>query len=300
MRVLISAFIAVGLTAGIGCGGGGGHAGNPASGSLAKIESSIRDGCKTHVVQEPFPDDPAHARLRSLAESSALLRCVGKPKTWAYKNLSAYARFATHEQLTRALSSIKLPPARYEELCVTDREAFTTEFTGSYPICRRVGGERRRLREPPIPNSITRRTYLPASGIATNLVYGPRSWSNGGMAGSDNVNDVRWRSWTRDFAVGAGTSGLRGPCAIGVGPLPRSKCRGQNAYYQAPARVLLDKPRSCNDQGSILRFFSRARSQVYMRPGNPFNEPVGWTENAYRVKAYKGKCFYFPAGPLSG
>jgi hypothetical protein len=300
MRSLACALVALLPTLGMGCASGGGDAGDHPSGTLAKIESSIRDGCKTRVVQEPFPDDPGHARFRSLAESSALLRCVGKPKTWAYKNLSAYARFASQQQLTDALASINLPPARYEEFCITDREAFTTQFTGSEPVCKQVAGHNRRLREPPIPYSITRRTYSPASGTAANLVYRPRFWSNGGTAGSDNLNGVRWRHWTRDFALGTGTSGLRGPCAIGVGPLPRSKCQGQNAYYQAAAQVLLDEPRFCDDQGSTIRFFSRARFQVYMRPGNPFNEPVGWLERTWRSKAFGGKCFYFPSGPVSG
>jgi hypothetical protein len=297
MRCFASAGMALLVVAGIGCGGGGNNTPN----TKEVIASSIGDGCKTNVVREPFPGDPGHAQFRSLADTTVLIRCVGHPRTWAYDNLSAYARFENRRRLTRALASIDLPPGRSESFCVTNRDAFTTQFYGSQQVCRQLGGDERKLRRPPTPYATTHRTYLAQDGGSAHyLIYKPPLWSNGGTAGSDNLNDVRWQTWTPDFALGIGTSGLRGPCAIGAGPLPRSKCHGQNAYYQAPARVVLDEPRFCNDQGSTIRFFSRARFQVYMRPGNPFGERVGWVERKWPVNAYNGKCFYFPAGPLSG
>jgi hypothetical protein len=301
MKALAIAGVALGVAAGIGCGGG--RSDEQRSDTPTLIESSISDGCKKRVVREPFPDDASHARFRSLAEQALLIRCVGHPKVWSDENLSAYARFKNYEDLTRALASIHLAPSRYEELCLTRTEAFTTEFFGSIkPVCRAVEGSERTVRQPPIPYAKTHQTYIAQDGFSARyLVNRPKGWSSGGMAGSDNVGDVTWRTWNSEFAAGTGMSGLRGPCAIGGGPLPPSKCRGQNAYYEAPEKVMADEPRTCNDQGSVLRYFSRVRTEVYLRPGNPFRHRAGWWKHTYPIRAYKGKCRYFSVtGPVSG
>src|SRR5215204_5939620 len=125
------------LTIGTGCGGDGGGA---SIDTPAQIETSIGDGCKKQVVRDPFPKDGGHERFRSLAQNAHLIRCADSYKLWSDANLSAYARFASHPQLMKAIASIKLPPARYEHFCLTDREAFTTEFFGSSPVCKALGG----------------------------------------------------------------------------------------------------------------------------------------------------------------
>jgi len=282
----------------IGCGGASDSAPTDVP---DEIQASIAEHCKhddAGVVRGEFPDDPAHGNYKAHAQESMLIRCTANPKIGADANLSAYASFESEERLTEAIASISLPPAQYEELCVTDRAAFTTSFYGSVPLCKRLGGRFRTIRRPPIPSAVTRQTYTPASGTAGNLVFKPPHWSAGGTGGSDNVNDVVWRRWGPSAAFGTGTAGLRGPCATGGGPA--EDCTGQAAYYQASARVRLDQARQCTDQGVTLRYFSRATFQVYMRPGNPFGSPSGWLERSYETKTFKGECTLFVGGPVSG
>jgi hypothetical protein len=285
-RFIISAVLVVTLVSGCHSGEKTGTAVAPGSASRTPhaIEASISEYCKTRVVRARFPTDQGHARFRALAEDAMLIRCKGKRR-----ERSAYARFKSHAQLGTALGTILLPPGRVEQFCLTEREAFTTDFGGSVePVCKKARGRIRNVRRPPNPSSVTHRTYVPNCGNTSFLEVRPRYWSNGCTGGSANMRSVTWHGWGWSTATGAGTAALRGPCD--------PDCT-KAVLYRAPGRVRLDRPRQCNDQGAILRYFARARFEVLMRVRNPFGYPPGWHQTSY--KAVEGSCQLTWEDPLS-
>jgi hypothetical protein len=190
------------------------------------------------------------------------------------------------------LVSIVLPPASVESYCVTQQESFTTDFWGSFNVCKKIGGRFHNVRRPPLPSAVTHITYVPNCGNANFLEFKPREWSNGCTAGSANIGGVTWRRWTERVAIGSGVAGLRGGC--------HPNCSEKDAYYKAHARLRLDRARTCTDQGVTLRFFTRARWRAYLRPGNPFDRPTGWWKLVYKTNAYRGECMLTQEGALFG
>jgi hypothetical protein len=139
----------------------------------------------------------------------------------------------------------------------------------------------------PIPDDVT---YTSGSGTVYYLVFKPPGWSSGGTGGSNNIGDVKWRSWTRTSALGVGTVGLRGPC-VTASANPGPSCTGQNAYYQAPGRIRLDMPDTCKSPGGVtLRYFSRYRFEFFARAENPFGEPEGWATRTGRLRDHGFPC----------
>jgi hypothetical protein len=256
---------------------GTGSAGGGLISTPAKIQRSIADGCKSRPVRAPFPNDPVHQEYAALAEEAMVIRCPGKPK-----NRSAYARFASNERLNTALASIILPPASVESYCVTQQEAFTSDFWGSFNVCKKVGGRFRNVRSPPLPSAVTHITYVPNCGNTNFLEFKQREWSNGCTAGSANVQGITWRLWNEHVATGSGTAGLRGGC--------HPDCSEKDAYYKAKAKLRLYRPQPCSDQGVTLQYFTRAHWKAYLRPGNPFDRPAGWWKVIYKAHAYQGEC----------
>jgi hypothetical protein len=125
-------------------------------------------------------------------------------------------------------------------------------------------------------------TFAAVCGNTSYLAYKPEGWSNGCTGGSAHLNGAKWIVWKRDIARGVGTAGLRGACHPG--------CSKKDAYYEAPANVVLTEPRTCDDNGVELRYFQRARFNFYARPGNPLNEPVGWRHHDF--KTFDGICTF--------
>jgi hypothetical protein len=268
----------------VGCGGGSSHSSTPLE---AKIESSIASGCKSRVVRTPYRGDPVHRQFQVLANQALVIGCQGHPD-----NRSVYARFDTPERAQAALASIVLPHASVESFCVVGPEAFTTDFWGSTPVCKRAGGRYQNVRRPPRPFAVTRTTYVANCGSTNYLEFKPRTWSEGCTAGSANVGTIRWEHWSPRRAIGSGTAGLRGGC------FPH--CSAKDAYYKAAATLRLSRPRPRDDHGVTLRYFSHVQWQADLRSGNPFDRPAGWWRLAYNAEAFKGQCLLTREGTLYG
>jgi hypothetical protein len=252
------------------CGGN-----NGSGGTAAEIERMIARHCEA-VPSRITPSDPGYARFarfRALAEQSLAIRCGQR-----LGNRTVYGRFGSEREQREAVASIVLPSRLGLPVCVAGDQAYTEHFPHSGALCKRLGGHRKWLVPPPDQRALVH--TLEANCTNTSyLEYKPKSWSGGCTAGSDNVGRITWRKWTDGVAVGNGVAGLRGPCA--TDPNAGPECAGQAAYYQAPARIRLDRARQCKNHGFRLRYFGRARYEVYMRAGNPFGKPVGWDESKW-------------------
>ena len=275
-RLAASSFIGVVSTLAVsGCLGfdDGDGSGNGPEGTLEQIEQAIASHCDGEITRGA-PDVPAYARFSALADESTVIRCGQRQD-----NRTLFGRFATERERRTAVASIVLPADQVQQICVAGRDAYTVHFPDSAAMCKRIGDRIKLIVRPPDPEDLTH-TFAANCGNTSYLQFKPRRWSAGCTGGSDNVQLTSWAVWNEHVAIGTGIASLRGPC--------HPNCNAKNALYEAKARIRLEQPKQCKNQGFTLRYFDRARFEVYMRPGNPFGEPVGWDENEY--SAQPGLC----------